>query len=169
MYNDLMETQPLIPERDIHRLFEIGVFIKGMNAAIEMVAGVALYLVSADAVSSFMIWAAQSELLEDPHDIISNYLLHLSQSFSVGSKSFAAFYLFSHGIVKLFLVAGLLRNKYWAYPASLVIMGLFIVYQVYRYNITHSLWLVVLTVFDVLVMWLIWHEYSLVRAGKPLT
>jgi uncharacterized membrane protein len=57
----------------------------------------------------------------------------------------------------------LLRNKLWAYPASLVILSLFIAYQVYRFSYTHSVGLVVLTAFDLIVMVLIWHEYRLVQ------
>jgi uncharacterized membrane protein len=70
----------------------------------------------------------------------------------------------------LALVAGLLRNKLWAYPASLMVLGLFMVYQVYRFFYTQSAGLVVLTVLDLIVMVLIWHEYGLVRRhhhGKP--
>jgi uncharacterized membrane protein len=74
----------------------------------------------------------------------------------------------SHGVVKLALVVGLLRNKLWAYPASLIALGLFIVYQLYRYSYTHGIGLIVLTAFDVFVMWLIWHEYRLVRQHLPL-
>ena len=68
-------------------------------------------------------------------------------------------------MVKLALVIGLLRNKLWAYPASLVGTGLFILYQLYRYSYTHGFGLIVLTIFDVFVMWLIWHEYRLAPAS----
>jgi uncharacterized membrane protein len=61
------------------------------------------------------------------------------------------------------LVAGLLRNKLWAYPASLVVLGAFIAYQIYRYTYTQAFGLIALTVFDSIVMALIWHEYRLVR------
>lgn len=41
--------------------------------------------------------------------------------------------------------------------------GPFIVYQVYRYSYTHGTGLIVLTLFDIFVMALIWHEYQVVR------
>ena len=69
--------------------------------------------------------------------------------------------------MKLLLLIGLLRNKLWSYPASLVVLGLFIVYQAYRFSYTRGVGLVVLTVFDLLVMGLIWHEYRLVRRSRP--
>jgi len=63
----------------------------------------------------------------------------------------------------LALVVGLLRNKLWSYPASLIVLALFILYQIYRFYYTQSAGLIVLTVFDVIVMILIWHEYGLMR------
>jgi uncharacterized membrane protein len=60
-------------------------------------------------------------------------------------------------------VIALLKNKLWAYPWSLVVLGSFILYQIYRFTFTHSLALIVLTVFDLAVIWLIWREYQIVR------
>jgi uncharacterized membrane protein len=103
------------------------------------------------------------KLIEDPNDFVATHLLSLAQNFTVSTQRFYAFYLLSHGVIKLLLVAGLLRNKLWAYPASLVVLGLLIVYQLYRFSYTHGVGLIVLTVFDVIVMGLIWHEYQMVR------
>ncbi len=66
-------------------------------------------------------------------------------------------------MVKLLLVAGLLRDRMWAYPASLAVLGAFMAYQLYRYSYTDSVGLLVLTAFDVVVVGLVWHEYRLVR------
>ncbi|BCG83133.1 hypothetical protein MesoLj113b_66750 [Mesorhizobium sp. 113-3-3] len=49
----------------------------------------------------------------------------LASNFSVSTQHFYAFYLLSHGIVKLALVVALLKNKLWAYPSSLIVLGLF--------------------------------------------
>lgn len=78
----------------------------------------------------------QDELVEDRGDVVANTLLHWAQTFSLQTQPFYAFYLLSHGVVKLGLVTGLLMRKLWAYPASLVVMTLFIAYQVYRYTYT---------------------------------
>jgi uncharacterized membrane protein len=51
----------------------------------------------------------------------------------------------------------------WAYPASLAALGLFIVYQLYRFTDTHGIGLIILTIFDLVVMVLIWQEYKVVR------
>ena len=63
---------------------------------------------------------------------------------------------------------GLLRNKLWAYPVSLAVLGLFIIYQLYRFSYSHGVGLLVLTGFDGVVMGLVWHEYRLIRHHVPL-
>ena len=128
-----------------------------------LVGGVLLAVIDTNAITGFVVDLTADELMKNPDDLIAAYLLRSALNFSVATKTFAAFYLLSHGVVKLFLVAGLIRNKAWAYPASLVVLGLFILYQLYRYTLTHSLALIALTVFDLVVIWLIWHEYRLGR------
>jgi uncharacterized membrane protein len=150
-------------ERRIHQIFEISVLLKGAHALIECIGGLVLAFVSTSTITSLINALTQEELIEDPNDFVSAHLLSLAQNFTVSTQRFYAFYLLSHGLVKVFLVIGLLRNKLWAYPVSLVVLGLFIVYQLYRFSYTHGFGLIVLTVFDVMVMGLIWHEYRLVR------
>ena len=153
-------------QRRLHQFFEISVILKGLHAAIECVGGIALFFVKPTMIGGLVSTWTQDELVEDPHDFIANHLLHLAESFSVAAAHFYAFYLLSHGIVKLLLVAGLLRGKLWAYPASLVAMSLFILYQLYRFLITHGIGLIVLTVFDIVVIALIWHEWRVVKAAR---
>ncbi len=103
-------------ERRIHRIFELSVLLKGAHAIVECLAGVALALLSTQTILGWVTWLTQHELTDDPSDLVANLLLDMAQGFSVSAKAFYVFYLLSHGIVKLFLVAGLLRNKSWAYP-----------------------------------------------------
>jgi len=156
-------------ERRIRQVFEISIVLKGAHALIETIGGIALYFVSTDTILRLVERLTQEELLENPNDFLATKLLHWAQGFSVATKSFYAFYLLSHGVVKLWLVIGLLRNQLWSYPASLWVMGAFIVYQLYRYSYTQSFGLIVLTIFDVFVIVLIWHEWRLVKRlrGEP--
>jgi uncharacterized membrane protein len=150
-------------ERRIHRIFEISILLKGAHALIECIGGLVLALFSTSAVANLVNALTQDELIEDPNDFVAAHLLSLAQNLTANTQHFYAFYLLSHGLVKVFIVISLLRNKLWAYPVSLVVLGLFIVYQLYRFLNTHSFGLIVLTVFDVVVMGLIWHECRLVR------
>jgi uncharacterized membrane protein len=155
-------------EKSIHRIFEISILLKGAHALIECLGGVAIALVSGDYIRGLVNSLTQDELVEDPQDFVATHLLAFARDFTVSTQHFYAFYLLSHGAVKLVLVAGLLRNKPWAYPASLVALSFFILYQLYRYSYTHGFGLILLTIFDVVLMWLIWHEYQLLRRDLPL-
>lgn len=154
-----------IKEHRIHQIFLLSLLLKGAHAAMECIGGLALALVSTTTIVNVVNAITQEELVADPQDLIANFLLAQAHDFSVETKNFYAFYLLSHGIVKLMLVIGLLRNKLWSYPASLVVFGLFIVYQLYRFSYTHGVGLIALTVLDMIVMWLIWHEYKFVRGN----
>jgi uncharacterized membrane protein len=151
----------------VHRAFKISVLLKGAHALIECLGGLALALVSTQAIAALVRAVTQDELAENPHDFLASHLQSWAQGFSLESKHFYAFYLLSHGLVKVLLVVGLLRGKAWSYPASLVVLGLFILYQLYRYSYTGSIGLLVLTAFDAVVMVLIWFEYRTV--GHKLT
>jgi uncharacterized membrane protein len=157
-----------LTEHRIHEIFQLSVLLKGAHAVLECVSGLALALVSNASIVNTITWLTQDELIQDPNDFVATHMLRMAQDFSVTTKNFYVFYLLSHGIVKLFLVAALLKNKFWAYPASLIVLGLFIAYQVYRFSYTHSIGLVLLTVFDLFVMFLIWHEYQLIRRHMPV-
>ena len=154
-------------EKTIHRLFEVGIWLKGLHSLIEIIGGIMLAVISTSAITNFVVDLTADELMRHPNDVVAEYLMQWATNFSIATKTFAAFYLLSHGVIKLFLVVGLLRDKHWAYPASLVALGLFIIYQIYRYTFTHSLGLIVLTIFDLVVIWLIWHEYKLMRHHLP--
>src|ERR1700719_716055 len=145
-------------EQRIHQFFVISVVLKGAHAVIECIGGILLAVISTRTIESFVNMLTQEAIVGDPHDFIATHLRSFAHDFSVSSKNFYAFYLLSHGIIKIFLVVGLLNNKLWAYPASLVVLFLFIVYQIYRFIYTHSVGLVALTLLDLIVIWLVWHE-----------
>ena len=150
-------------ERRIHQLFEVSVILKGLDALMECVGGLLLYLIPTDQIIRWVNLVTHIELQKDPRDFIANALLSAAHHFSVGTQSFYAFYLLSHGLIKVFLVAGLLKKVVWAYPAFIVAMIVFIAYQLYRYTYTMSLGLIALSVFDLLVLVLVWHEWRVLR------
>jgi len=155
-------------ERCVHLAFQIGLWAKVLFALTEIAGGIAALLVT----QHFLVAAANlithGELVEDPNDLIANYLLHAVHNLSVGSREFGGIYLLSHGAVKLWLVVGLLRERLWYYPTALVVFFLFIVYQLYRFTETHSVWLMLVTFVDLVVIVLTWHEYRLLRGSRVI-
>jgi len=98
-------------ERRIHQIFEVSVLLKGAHALMECIGGLALAVVSTGTIAALVNTLTQEELIEDPNDFIARHLLALAQNFSVSSRHFYVFYLLSHGLVKIFLVIGLLKHK----------------------------------------------------------
>jgi len=153
-------------EREIHGVFDVTLLLKGIHASIELVGGLLLYIISAESITRIGNFFLGGELIEDPHDGIANYLLNIALTFGGTSKAFAALYLASHGIVNGLVVVGLWKEKIWAYPVSFAVIGAFIVYQIYLLIFGYSLWLVILTVLDLAVLFLAWHEYRILKNRK---
>ena len=106
----------------------------------------------------------QHELSEDPHDFFFTHLLAGARYLDGSNHTFAAVYLLAHGVLKLVLVAAVLRDKMWAYPWMIAFLLAFIGYQSYRFVIDPTVGMLALTVFDVFVVWLTQREYVKHRA-----
>ncbi len=135
---------------------------------LECIGGLLFVFMSTATIARVVNAVTQEELIEDPHDFVANRLLQIAGNLSVSTEHFYAFYLLSHGLVKTLLVVGLLKNELWAYPVSLVVLALFVLYQLYRFSYTHGLGLIALTAFDVIVVGLIWHEYRFMRRAAKM-
>ena len=62
------------------------------------------------------------------------------------------------------MVVLILRNRIWAYPLYMVALGSLIIYQCYQ--LTLSFWplLALLTLWDVVIVWLTWHQFRVQRS-----
>jgi uncharacterized membrane protein len=159
------------PSSILDKVFEGGIIIKGVTGGLEFIGGVFLFFVSPASIHRFLAVVTQRELLEDPHDRIANLLLHATQHIGTGGRTFAIAYLWLHASIKLIAVIGILRNQLWAYPFSLITLGLLMLYQIYSLSVKFSTGMLILTIFDVFILALILREYgkakSLHAAGRP--
>src|SRR5205807_89789 len=101
-----------------------------------------------------------SELLGDRDDLLFRFAQRHLVELSVGTRTFVGIYLLFHGLMNMFLAYNLYRNRLWAYPLSIAFTSVFFIYQMYRLTHTHSLILLVATVFDIFFILLTWHEYQ---------
>ncbi len=152
-----------IKEKYIHDIFDISIIIKGLDGILETVGAILLFFIKPTQLTAIIRFLTQRELVEDPKDIIVNYLLNVSHHFSVNTELFLAIYLLIHGLIKIIIVVGLLKNKIWAYSLGIIVFSIFVVYQLYQYTQSHSMSLIVLSVFDVFVILLTWHEYQFIK------
>ena len=148
----------------LHVAFEVGVILKGLNGLLELVGGILLLVFPPNAIQKFIVGLTQNELSKDPRDFIATHLRQAAHSLSPNVELFAALYLLSHGIIKVVLVYALLRGKLWAYPWAIGVFAAFGLYQIYRYFVEPSGWLIALTVLDVIVILLTWAEWRRLKS-----
>jgi uncharacterized membrane protein len=148
------------PQSLLDKFFEVSVIVKGVEGVIETVAGLVVLFVGSQSLAAWAIALSSQELSDDPTDLFATYVVHTGQHLASGGTTFLVAYLLVHGIIKLTAVGSLLLNKLWGYPFSIVTLGLFMLYQIYEISLHHSVFLVLLTIFDIFLMWLIFREYQ---------
>ena len=159
------ESRNLEARRILHRFFELGILIKGVDGGLELVGGLLLVFLSPAAINRVMFFFVEGELKEDPTDLVANLLLHTTRS-AIEAKVPASVFLIVHGIVKLVLVAGLATNRLWSYPAAILVFAGLTMYQLYQLKQQYSLFLETVTVLDVIVILLVIAEYRYMRIAR---
>ncbi len=163
-----MRITDIFKEKVLHPLFELGVLIKTIDGIAETIIGLTVLFLSGAKIQGIFTYFARGELLEDPHDAVINFLAGVFQSISTSAKTFAAIYILLHGIINIFLVIGLYKEKLEAYLATMITIVILITYQFYRIFLYHSNGLAILTVFDALFLLLTWHEYKYHKSKRML-
>jgi uncharacterized membrane protein len=143
-----------------HILFLVSILLKGLFALLECLSGLTLYFATPEALQNLTSFLLHNKLVANPHDFLAKIVLGFMQDFSVDYKVLISLYLILHGLVKIGVIAGLLSGKRWSYPTGLVALGLFIVYQLNRYAMSHAPALLVISVFDAFIMLLVWREWQ---------
>ncbi len=143
----------------LDKTFFITLMLKAADSLLEIIGGILVLTISPKNINRVTTLLTEHELNKDPHDFISNHILKFGHDLTHAGKYFAGFYLLSHGIVKIIVIIAILKQKLWAYPAMIIVLSLFIIYQLYKISTKFSIGLTLLTIFDVFVIWLTYLEY----------
>ncbi|MEO8556686.1 MAG: DUF2127 domain-containing protein [Actinomycetota bacterium] len=143
----------------LDKVFEVGLLLKAFDGLLEIAGGILLLLIKPEYLNHLAATLTQHELAEDPRDFLATNILHSTQNLTAGSLVFGALYLLSHGIVKIVLVWEILHNRLWAYSGLIYLTVGFMIYQTYRFSYSHSISMVLLTVFDAVIVYLTVVEY----------
>ncbi len=149
-------------EKTIYELFKLSIWIKILGSLGEMVGGFA----SAFIPSAFVLHAAlyfSQGTTDDADDFIAHELIRVAHSFSTSNHLLIGVYFFMRGLVQLLLAIALLRNKIWAYPLLLLVLFFLVVTQIYAIYFSHSIITVGITIIDIVTIYLVGHEYAIVR------
>ncbi|AXH95360.1 DUF2127 domain-containing protein [Ornithinimicrobium avium] len=153
-------------ERVLYRLFRLSLWGKGLLAVAELVSALVVMFVPHGWWVRAAVVLTRGELIEDPDDPVATWIRDHAGSVSGSTQWFVFLYLLSHAVVKIVLVWALLRDRLWAYPWMIGVLGVFIAYQLYVVVTQGSVGMALLTVLDVLVLALTWHEWRRHRARR---
>ena len=103
------------------------------------------------------------ELVDDPGDTLFNTVHHLLQLHPFTITYFLSAYMIFWGVTDIFLSIALLKHQLWAFPASLVLIAVFAVYEIYRFTHTHSLILLGIIGVDIFIFFAIQNEYKQIK------
>ncbi len=153
-----------IVEADIRCVFQVSLLLRGLHSLAEVLGGLALAFVGHDLIIGLASALTRAELLDDPGDRFAKALRSAAEGLATDAQAFAAWCLFSHGVIKLVLVIAVLGNRVWAYPVFIAAMIGFILCQAYRMRFGGSFVLVGSRQGSILI--LAWHEYGFVRRER---
>lgn len=77
----------------LHRTFEVRLLLKGLYAVVEPGSAALFWLVKPESLRPWLLTLTASELAEDPHDLIGNWILQAGGRYSPDVQHFAIFYL----------------------------------------------------------------------------
>lgn len=158
-----------LPRRRVqlaHLGFLVGMAFKALDGALELVGGAMLMFVSVPQIDRWVWRVTGRDLGDGLLGRLARLLRHGADGLSTADKHFATTYLLIEGVIKLLLVFGLLRGIRWTYPAGLLLLALFCVYQGLRLEQTFSPLLAALTVLNLAIMVLIAVEWRAQVAAR---
>ncbi len=134
-----------------------------MLAVVEIAAGTVTMLIKPQTILNIVDIFTADELAENPHDFVASHLVSYAHQLAFSPHFLIGAFVLVDGLLKFTVVVLLLREKTWAYPFAIGVLALFACYEFFRFMQTHSILLILLVVFDVLIVGFVWREYTVVR------
>ncbi|SDB95133.1 Uncharacterized membrane protein [Raineyella antarctica] len=146
-------------DRLLDRTFFVSLILKGLDGVLELIGGVVLLVVTPSQIQLAVAAVTRGEFAEDPNDLVATLLVRYAGQLNVSLTLFGAWYLLVHGVVKVLLVGAVLRDRLWAYPWLIGFLVAFVGYQSYELVVHYTWGLLLLTLFDVFILYLTYREY----------
>ena len=148
----------------LHWLFEASLIFKGLLAAGESLGGFGLLLTPNLSIINFVGWLTQHKLTQTPNEDMAVWVKHAAEVFPMHVQHFYAIYLLAHGALKFTMVIMLARRIVWAYPAAMVVLAGFVIYQMTEFFAAGTLGFLALSVLDTLMIVLVYREWGILKA-----
>lgn len=142
-----------------NRFFVISMWWRIAYGTLRTIFGFALFQAVGSPVLDVITSIMSYELTQDPSDKLYSMVSHFLGQDPLYVSYFLAIYFIFWGLIDIILSINLLRGKLWAFPASLVLIGGFIIYELIRFTYTHSSILLFIIFVDIIIFWFIEREY----------
>lgn len=142
-----------------HRLFQITVAIKGVDGALEILGGLLLLIFGAKGVNRTLAVVTEHEATLDQGNFFVRTIIGHAHPLPASSVHLTIIYLLVNGVVKIWLVHGLLKELRWMFPVAMGILGLLVAYLVVHLTRHPSASLAFFAALDVITIALVWREY----------
>ena len=142
------------------RLFSIGMKWRIAYGFLRILFGLVLLKIVGSPLVEVIRVLMNHELVEDPSDVLYNLIISTLTSHPVYITYFIASYFIFWGVIDVVLSYNLMKHRMWAFPASFILIGMFIVYEVVRFTHTHSFVLLLAIFVDIVIAWLIQREFK---------
>lgn len=145
---------------NLRRLFDISITLKLLHGVFEFILGFLILFVGAGSLVRVVEFIFNRELAEDSGDFIINLIITISQYLSVHLKSFIGIYFLIFGIINIWLAFILITKKVKHYTYVEAVIGIFILYQVYKFIRTGSVVILAFAIIDAIILWLIFKYHN---------
>ncbi len=149
-----------LPRSKLDRAFYLTLGVKAADGVLQLLAGLALLFVKPSQIGSRLGFFTERSFDSDTDDVIFRGISHYLSHLNGGNLKFAAIYLIADAVIKLILINEIFHKRYWAYIGLIVVLSALAIFQTYKIIYTHSVVLTVLTLFDLLVIYLSAKEYN---------
>lgn len=132
--------------------FRLSLLGKAMLGMAQVIGGLFLAIMPADAITRTADALTRSELTQDPTDRFALAVMHWANAINPAAEHFYIIYLLGHGAIHFVVVIALLLKSRVAYPFSVATLMAFVGFQSWDWLQTHDPALLLLTALDVFVI-----------------
>ncbi len=156
---DLNTEITLKDEQVLSLFFRVATWLRIGYGSLRILLGLTLLKFIGTPFTDLLIGLMSHEITEDPSDALFQFIYNLVNDHSFTVTYFLAIYLLFWGSVEVFLSIALLKRILWAYPLTILLIVIFVIYEMYRVFHTHSLILVLIIIVDLGIAYIIDREY----------
>lgn len=154
---------PRLSPQKVSFVFLLSMWWRIFYGVLRIILGFVLLKLVGSSFTDLLTTLMTHEITLDPTDALFQFIYTLIEDHSFTVTYFVAAYLLFWGTIDVVLSVQLLRNKLWAFPVSMWLMILFVLYATYRVLHTHSLLLLGVIVLDIFIINIVYQKYRLLK------